>query len=220
MENPNIQAALENNRDKFLKIVPIEELFTRLELEKILSQKQVKAIRALDDTEDMNGKLLKILKDQRTEEDFVLFCGLLKNNNVNAVKAFGAKLEAEAGGKLNNPVPKKTEISLHHLNEFNLILKYNATELSANVKDYFFLVANKIGKDWSKLGKILNQSIDTDTIKEEQTSGFDRAYAVLNKWYNMVGRDIATSKALLEALIEIERTDIADKFVSVKPFLY
>ncbi|RDD36912.1 hypothetical protein TrispH2_011164 [Trichoplax sp. H2] len=214
MDNPDIQAALDKNSDQFLKIVPIQELFTRLKMKKILSTRQVTDIKALTHTEDMNGRLLEILMEERTEEDFYTFCDLLKSNGVNVVKSFGAKLQDDAKGTPIKLVRKDHRTNPNGQDVVDSPMEVEST-LSANVKGYFYTVADKIGNDWTRLAGKLNENIDVGVIAEEQSVVFNRAKAVLSKWYNMSGNE-ATTEALVKVLIAIERKDIVKDFVSVK----
>ncbi|RDD36910.1 hypothetical protein TrispH2_011162 [Trichoplax sp. H2] len=90
-----IKANLDKYAEEFIKIVPIKELFTKLKVKKILSSRDIIDIEKLTHVEDMNGRLLEILQEQRSNEDFYTFCSLLKQHHVNVVKAFGAKLQLD-----------------------------------------------------------------------------------------------------------------------------
>lgn len=97
--SPNITAALTGNSDRFLKVFPVNELLNSLQLKGILSYSQVEEIEHLQTTQNKNAYILKVLLNERDDEDFYLLCQMLKENNVNAVRRLGDKLLDHANGK-------------------------------------------------------------------------------------------------------------------------
>ena len=83
------------------------------------------------------------------------------------------------------------------------------TDLPSDPRPYFFTVAKGIGVKWTQLSGKLDRRIDTDVIAEEKTKVYDRAMAVLNKWYSKEASK-ATTARLLQALRDIEKTDVIE----------
>lgn len=62
---------------------------------------------------------------------------------------------------------------------------------------------------WTELAQRLNTNINTEVIAAEKQQVFDRAMAVLQKWYSMEARN-ATTARLLKALRDIEKFDVEE----------
>lgn len=94
--NLNIKAALENNAEHFLKIIPTPELVISLKLKGLLTSREVEEINRLITTEERNHHLLILMLNRLENQDFYTFCKVLEENNLNVVKRFAIKLLADA----------------------------------------------------------------------------------------------------------------------------
>lgn len=78
----------------FLRVVPVDEILNELKSKHILSNNQVETMRKeCKSLRDKTEKLLDILRDQRSDEDFLDFCKILQNNGVKTVRELGIKLQ-------------------------------------------------------------------------------------------------------------------------------
>ncbi|RDD39716.1 hypothetical protein TrispH2_010329 [Trichoplax sp. H2] len=93
--------------------------------------------------------------------------------------------------------------------------KSSIYKLSFNIdpKEHFFQIANTIGLDWTKLAATLDQSIDVDSIKDEESGIFDQAMKFLKKWHKKNYPNVHVDQ-LQAALRRIDRNDIA---LAIKP---
>ncbi|EDV20720.1 uncharacterized protein TRIADDRAFT_60669 [Trichoplax adhaerens] len=79
-----------------------------------------------------------------------------------------------------------------------------------DISEYFFVVAQELKSDWTKLADMLDQSkeIDITRIQDENETDFDRTHAFLEKWKEIY-KDEATKRRLKAALQAIRRPEIA-----------
>ena len=86
-----------------------------------------------------------------------------------------------------------------------MLIIYLATDLY----QCFFLIANDISTDWTKLAARLDPRIDINAIIADNAKTFDRAMEFLMKFYNK-HKSVASFDQLIWALNDIDRPDIVD----------
>ncbi|RDD36471.1 hypothetical protein TrispH2_011610 [Trichoplax sp. H2] len=88
-----IQKALDLYHEEFMNVVPIEDLWTNLTSQRILTTSTVGKWKSSASTKEQNDKLWNVLRYQRRDKDFFTFCNMLKDHDVEAIAEFGEYLE-------------------------------------------------------------------------------------------------------------------------------
>lgn len=84
--------ALEDCQTDFVRFVPVDELLFQLEIKRIITENQKTNIKICPYRDKKAEKLLHILKESQSADDFKTFCQLLQNRSVTSVQEFGKKL--------------------------------------------------------------------------------------------------------------------------------
>ncbi|XP_028410110.1 uncharacterized protein LOC114532733 isoform X2 [Dendronephthya gigantea] len=88
---------------------------------------------------------------------------------------------------------------------------------TTDMPSILFIVAQKISTDWKHLGRKLGlNECEINAIEADNNSTCEKAYQVLNKWFEKNGEAVATKVALCKALHGIGKTSIADIFCDHK----
>ena len=93
-----IQQIIDQNRQVILSDVPFKDILIRLHGVHVLSDVEVERLQQCDNHESAGFKFLKILKS-RNNTDFIKFCDLLINSQIENVRKLGLELKNAATEK-------------------------------------------------------------------------------------------------------------------------
>ena len=116
---------------------------------------------------------------------------------------------------------RKTSIKARQLKALSIFLFFSTGTVSkpfvvkVRLDDPAFLdeIASRLPKEWNKLGIMLGLADDAlDAISiDDNRDAYERSYQVMLKWIEKFGQG-ATLQCLADALISIDRIDVAYQF--------
>ena len=85
------------------------------------------------------------------------------------------------------------------------------------LESIFNEISEDIGASWKKLGRfLLNRECLLNNIDADFSGVGEKSYQLLLKWKEVKG-SAATVQALFQALLQIKRTDVANKLIKLVP---
>ena len=78
-----------------------------------------------------------------------------------------------------------------------------------------------IGACWKRLGRLLiERECVLNNIDADYADVSEKAFQMLSKWKQMKGQQHATPEALFQAVLRIQRADVAERLLKLAPSLF
>ena len=94
MLSKEVKEVLDKNLEIILHDTPSIEILKELHVKRVISRKQVENLEKIDEDDDRNFKLVKIL-ETRSDQDFVKFCKILQQYEATTIATMGRDLEQQ-----------------------------------------------------------------------------------------------------------------------------